>query len=333
MQIKNRQVLKHILFQSTSIPNVITLLQAVSAAVLDPQLKHLNLRDYTFTAEEETNVEDILRILKPMKIATTYVCGEKQPTASKILPTLAKLRVEMAVNEAVDSVLATQMKMNIVDSLNKRYIDNNVSSFLLKASFLDPRYKSLNNIAKEGAVFVTKQAIRNMCVLVAERQLVVEDAVDSTEKLARATVKVESPSKPICSETTASQTTEPQMKKRKAETEDYDDWLSDVIYVGTESAKQEVSKSELVNKELEKYDAELQIKGDPLEWWKSREGSMPILAEVARAILCVPGSSVPSERVFSKSGHLLNKKRASLKSKNVDMLLFLSKNYPFKYSK
>ena len=59
---------------------------------------------------------------------------------------------------------------------------------------------------------------------------------------------------------------------------------------------------------------------------------MPILAEVARAILCVPGSSVPSERVFSKSGQLLNKKRASLKSKNVDMLIFLNKNYPFKHS-
>ena len=49
---------------------------------------------------------------------------------------------------------------------------------------------------------------------------------------------------------------------------------------------------------------------------------MPILAEVARALLCVPGSSVPSERVFSKSGQLLNKRRASLKSKNVDMLIF-----------
>ena len=81
-----------------------------------------------------------------------------------------------------------------------------------------------------------------------------------------------------------------------------------------------------------KYDAEPQIRGDPLQWWKSREASMPILAEVARAILCVPGSSVPSERVFSKSGQLLNKKRASLKSKNVDMLIFLNKNYPFKHS-
>ena len=110
------------------------------------------------------------------------------------------------------------------------------------------------------------------------------------------------------------------------------DWPDDVIYVKTEKEKIQTSTYELVNQELEKYDAEPQIRGDPLQWWKSREASMPLLAEVARAILCVPGSSVPSERVFSKSGQLLNKKRASLKSKNVDMLIFLNKNYPFKHS-
>ena len=70
----------------------------------------------------------------------------------------------------------------------------------------------------------------------------------------------------------------------------------------------------MINKELEKF-GEPQIKGYPLKWWNSREGSMPVLAEVARTILCVPGSPVPSERVFSKSGQILNKRRASLKEK------------------
>ena len=78
-----------------------------------------------------------------------------------------------------------------------------------------------------------------------------------------------------------------------------------------------------------KYDAKPQIVGDPLLLWKSREGSMPILAKVAKGTLCVPGSSAPSERVFSKAGQLLNKRRAALKSKSVDMLVFLNKNYTF----
>lgn len=324
VETKNRQPFKITCFQVITSPKIA--FQAVSAAVLDPQLKHLNLREHLLTAEEETNIEEILRILNPMKIATTFVCGEKQPTASKILPTLAKLRTEMAVHEEVDSDLVTQMKMNIVDNLNRRYTDNNISSFF------DPRYKSLNNIAKEGAVFVTKQAIRKMCLKVAEKQSIVGGPVDSEKEppphtlASSANVKAEIPSKSL---DTSIQSGEPSKKRLKVESEDYDDWLSDVIYVGSESGKQQTSNSELINQELEKYDGELQIKGDPLEWWKGRKGSMPILSEVARAVLCVPGSSVPSERVFSKSGHLLNKKRASLKGKNVKMLLFLNKNYSY----
>ena len=61
---------------------------------------------------------------------------------------------------------------------------------------------------------------------------------------------------------------------------------------------------------MDLYDSEAQIIGDPLEWWKKKETLMPILAEVARALLCIPGSSVPSERVFSKSGQLLNKRKS-----------------------
>ena len=120
---------------------------------------------------------------------------------------------------------------------------------------------------------------------------------------------------------------EPEMKKVKLGAENYDDWLHDVIYVKTDRGKVQVSDYELINQELEKCDAEPQARGDPLLWWKNRQDSMPILAEVSRAILCVPGSSVPSKRVFSKSGQLLDKKRSSLKGKNVDMLIFLNKNY------
>ena len=83
----------------------------------------------------------IFSVLKPLNTATIFISAEKQPTASKILPTLAKLRIEMTVNEANDSPLATEMKICILENLNRRYTDEKLSSFLLKASFLDPRYK------------------------------------------------------------------------------------------------------------------------------------------------------------------------------------------------
>ena len=126
-----------------------------------------------------------------------------------------------------------------------------MSSFLLKATFLDPRYKSLHNIAKEGAVFVTKQAIRDMCIKVAESKSVRESTEANTSAPdmlclpslpASAAVKEEPPAEITAS---SSQDYEPPKKKVKIEAE-YDDWLSDVIYIGTETGAKS-SNQELIS--------------------------------------------------------------------------------------
>lgn len=58
---------------------------------------------------------------------------------------------------------------------------------------------------------------------------------------------------------------EPCTKKAKPDVAEYDDWLSDVICVGTTSIEKS-SNMEKVNKELEKHDTEPQVLGDPLNW-------------------------------------------------------------------
>ena len=67
---------------------------------------------------------------------------------------------------------------------------------------------------------------------------------------------------------------------------------------------------------------------NPLHWWKQNSHRFPYLSEVAKRVLCIPATSVPSERIFSKSGLVVNKQRASLKPSNVDMIVFLNKNLP-----
>ena len=51
----------------------------------------------------------------------------------------------------------------------------------------------------------------------------------------------------------------------------------------------------------------------------------PHVWELARQILSIPSTSAPSERLFSAS-HLISNKRASLPHKNADMLLFSKAN-------
>ena len=65
---------------------------------------------------------------------------------------------------------------------------------------------------------------------------------------------------------------------------------------------------------------------NPLQWWKENSMHLPLLQELAKKYLCVPGTSVPAERVFSKAGELVTARRNALKPKSVDMVLFLNKN-------
>ncbi|XDV11106.1 hypothetical protein PO909_000131, partial [Leuciscus waleckii] len=43
----------------------------------------------------------------------------------------------------------------------------------------------------------------------------------------------------------------------------------------------------------------LEVKEDPLVWWKEHQYQYPLMSKLAKRDLCVPGTSVSSERVFS----------------------------------
>ena len=65
---------------------------------------------------------------------------------------------------------------------------------------------------------------------------------------------------------------------------------------------------------------------NPLAWWRSNEHKYPHIAKLARRYLAVPGTSVPSERVFSTAGDIVHASRSRLLAENVDKLIFLQKN-------
>lgn len=65
---------------------------------------------------------------------------------------------------------------------------------------------------------------------------------------------------------------------------------------------------------------------DPLAWWKGNQSTFPHLSQLARKYLCIPATSVPSERLFSVAGNIVTDKRGRLKPSNVNMLCFLSAN-------
>lgn len=104
-----------------------------------------------------------------------------------------------------------------------------------------------------------------------------------------------------------------------------DDLFSDTFITKVEPAKPVIDRA---NEEILAYKSEpvVPLSDNPLLWWKERELRYPLLANVAKYYLCIPATSVPSERVFSKAGQVVNDRRASIKPKHVDYLVFLNKN-------
>ena len=87
------------------------------------QMKDLkkNARNvYTLTDDDMANAEVIVKILEPMKTATTLLCSERSPTVSLIHPLKEMMLRQLSVKED-DSYLVRSMKEAIIEDLKPRY--------------------------------------------------------------------------------------------------------------------------------------------------------------------------------------------------------------------
>ena len=80
--------------------------------------------------------------------------------------------------------------------------------------------------------------------------------------------------------------------------------------------------------EVQRYLSEPNIgrTDDPLLYWERQKCIYPNLSKLAIGYLCTPPSSVPCERVFSKAGEVISKKRYRQVPSTVQRILFLNKN-------
>ena len=84
----------------------------------------------------------------------------------------------------------------------------------------------------------------------------------------------------------------------------------------------------MVNTYLSKANASRH--GSPLQYWKEKKATWPLLACLAQKYLAPPCTTVPLERLFSTAGNIVTDKRTRLDPEKVEMLLFLNKNIHLK---
>ncbi|XP_051935570.1 E3 SUMO-protein ligase ZBED1-like [Hippocampus zosterae] len=69
-----------------------------------------------------------------------------------------------------------------------------------------------------------------------------------------------------------------------------------------------------------------QRSADPLSWWEAKDSLYPRLTHVMTRRLCVVATSVPSERIFSKTGQMLTERRNRINPSKLRHLVFLNAN-------
>ena len=65
---------------------------------------------------------------------------------------------------------------------------------------------------------------------------------------------------------------------------------------------------------------------DVMTWWESQQNTYPNISKLARALLAIPATSVPSERIFSLTGLAINAKRSGPLPSSVDKMIFVHEN-------
>lgn len=242
--------------------------------------------------EELLVMETVKDVLGNVFYLTDALAGEQEVTASLICCILSHLQTKLGVKEG-DSMLAISMKETMLTDLNKRYNLPDVSRVLEICSFLDPRFKTQYLEVKE----TTLQLVKEECLTV------------------RISSGLDNHSQDEPGPSTSNDLTTPPCKKKKG--------LSAILRHIEEENMQNlptVTPEDKVNNEISAYldYPIMNSETNPLVWWKAEQRRFPTLSILAKKYLCICGTSVPSERIFSTGGYIVSNYRSRLLPKNVN---------------
>ncbi|CAF4628728.1 unnamed protein product [Rotaria sp. Silwood2] len=246
-----------------------------------------------------------MNTLEPFEAATRKLASDSSPTISIVLPVITTLLTSLEYRDA-DSSFQKKVKDNLRLSIQERFEELYQDKLILLCTVLDPRWKDFSFLNRSlyqshnETLFVLNQLqafdARNLGYLFLQEQF--NTLFGNTS--------------------TASQSNVQQPEQKKKEFDLFDIMITNNIVIPTNSRD-----GELLIYENER---EIHRNENPLEWWNANQTKFPTLSKLAFKYLCIVGTSAPSERMFSATGHLTSDRRSRLTPENADILLFLNKN-------
>jgi len=258
------------------------------------------------TTEEWQALREITVILKPFDAVTMEVSAEMSVTASKIIMLSRGLvtachKIEPILTNDVSKALTTKL----LEGMQKRFGGLESNKLLARATFLDPRFKKKGFVTESGY-----NSVKENITAAISNQLATSSSEASSSEARED------------GETESHRTEIPQ-----SSVSDVEDliWGEFDRTVAVEVLNPQASAMSLVRQFVE--EPNIGRRDDPLAWWRARVQVYRELVPLARKSLCIVATSVPSERIFSKTGQLISAKRNRLAAKTIKMVMFLHVNY------
>ncbi|XP_061108746.1 E3 SUMO-protein ligase ZBED1-like isoform X2 [Conger conger] len=299
---------------------------AICAALLSSEVRKSAKDVFTLSEADVTCAEEVLKGMKPMKDAILVMSEEKMPTLSLIAPLHDNL-VKSTAEMEDDSATVKEIKLAIAQDLGKRY--TNANETLYMASAVDPRFKDLLFLTEQKKT-ETYSRLTDAVTDVIKKKRNEAEVVDSDNPVpvVREEDQEAADHSPNSKDGTDATPHPPQKKPRSLCL--LVSLLGDTYASTGDEAPQ--SAGDAAAAEVKKFQDEtpLSLSGDPLSWWREHEHVYPHLSTVAKRFLCIPGTSVSSERVFSTTGDIVTAQRSVLKAGHVDQLVFLNRNLTIK---
>ena len=266
-----------------------------NVTVTKAEHRHLDLKD-----DQWELLSQMVTALKPLQMATTVFSFEQNISCSIIYPVINGLLCNHLINSEGDLSAVRRFKQTVAGELERRFAPTTLEtarSLPVVCATVDPRYAHLSFLSVEQRQIAHEEVIGRMESIQATKLRNGKECADSNK-----------------------QANGPRAKRKKKDSAMH-------FLLGTQSESESIGTC---SDEMECFLKQPSVDPDlnALEWWREKAEEYPTLSEVAKQLLCIPATSVPSERIFSTSGNIVTKKRASLKPEIMDILVFLNKNLP-----
>jgi len=259
MQIREKKLVQEVATRWNSsfymLERLLEMRWPVSAVLSDERVTKRSDRCLDLKSEQWTLTEELVKVLSPFEVATTFFSYEENTSLSCVLPILHGLidGLQKETNPpASDSPIIQLFKQKVTAEIKQRWeldFPDLTSSWVL-APAVDPRFKQLKFLDQESIETVKSELVS----------------------------RIESFSTPNSPNARASEEEPAEKRKRVEKRAALDILLGPDMNTSTDLSARD---------ELEFYMSERPVarSESPLNWWKGNECRFPRLAKVARSIL------------------------------------------------